>query len=827
MMKILKKYFNLKVLIVALVITVFGCWILQNFSVIITLGKNNEKMDVQVYYQLKNNLGFSEQQSVIAEKDKNVYKGMISKHFAIDKAFRIDVDGEKNFEIKKVEVKWNGFLISKLNSEEFINRIEYVSGFNLEGDKYVATNEDPFVVCDLLTHNQYLKYIILLFFEFVLLGLINLTLCTFFAKHKEPKYIKIIVCISVCLIVGQFVVQSINEINKTKLQSYYVNEERAEYKSINNKELKTEFICVSNKMNSLQIMIQEKHSTNGKIIYEINKNGKNIIQKEKKIKKVLSDDKQGIILDVSDANLKQGEKYILKTKLIKCENDIKVEMFEEHLLLQQNFYFTHYILYYSILVLIILVFLLLMVSFLKKGLTIKFFVLCSICIGSLVVLFMPPGSRDDEYRHFLRAYSLSQGMNKIEPTKFDGTEIGNFAFEEKGKGYFLDVPKQINDLRLVDYTFNYNNKSYYAEVNQKMCIDRWKILIKEKDIDNASRVSMVATAQRGIIYYWPQTLFILIGILLKVKSFLLFYLARLGQLVITTLIGAVSLKLSGNKKNIIWLVWFIPNVVLLRSSCNTDGFLISLLILYLALIIYIKDKKIQLVSEKKGILNVVLLSVLTVYITLMKPPYLIYCVFTLLILEKDNFRDIIKNLEKSYKKYLICMTGFVAICVGVIIWKKAIILKGIYAILPKQHIQYMFANPKIVGKLFMDKWFQQIIEVGKSVNGYFGIPYLMIMVVCLFALKNDIKIWKKIMLIIGFCLIVMGMVLVGYTLTPPDYGQIWGITYRYLLPAVPMAATALPCGSENTQRYCEFVYPILILGTIICSIMTWFVKMWL
>ena len=55
----------------------------------------------------------------------------------------------------------------------------------------------------------------------------------------------------------------------------------------------------------------------------------------------------------------------------------------------------------------------------------------------------------------------------------------------------------------------------------------------------------------------------------------------------------------------------------------------------------------------------------------------------------------------------------------------------------------------------------------------------------------------------------------------------WGITYRYLLPAIPLIALALPCGNEKTQKYCVNLYPLYMCGMLTCTAITWLVQMWI
>lgn len=810
-----------------MLITVVISWSLQNFTVLIkTTEPLSEEETIQVYYKTTSQNGYNEKRSAILEKDGEYYKTKIKHIFFVGKEIRLDTNGCNEFEISEVVFKWNNIPLIKQELKTIQNNIVYTSGVELKGNKYIVSGEDPFIICRVLSGVQYIKYIFLLLLELIIIFFILFELMKLYKKDSEKciKYVQVISIMLISIIILGYFSQAVKNINEQKEKTYFVNEEGTTYENVYDDCIESEFVAISDKLISLEFEIQNITKNNGIITYKIKKNKEDTKETNVKIEDVLSSDKKAIVLDVSKYNLKQGQKYILETRFTDC--DMEIAEYNNQICIKQNYTFDYKMIYYVILIMILLFFVISLYCIMKYGLMNKTFVVLSLYIGVLAILIMPPASRDDEYRHFLRAYSLSEGKFVIQPSEPTGEEKGNFAFED-GKSYFLSVPKKINDLRLLDFDFNYNNRSYYAEVNQKLCINQLQIILKEKDVDNYSKVSLVATAGRGIIYYWPQTLLIWIGKLLKIDSAILFYLSRLGQLLICTIIGWLSLTLADKIRHIIWLVWFVPNIILLRSSCNTDGLLMALLILYMALIVCFEDKDVQLLNDKKGIVRSILLSILALYIVILKPPYLIYCIFLLILFRKKNFENIIYRVKNNQKKYFAIIGGGIVIIFGSAFLGKNIILNMLYKILPKEHIQYMLENPKSITTLFFDKWIQQIAEVFQSLNGSFVIPYALIIVISLLFIQKNCKIWKKIVLLVGFGAVVMGMVLVGYTLTPPDYGQIWGITYRYLLPAIPLIALALPCGNEKTQKYCVNLYPLYMCGMLTCTAITWLVQMWI
>lgn len=58
------------------------------------------------------------------------------------------------------------------------------------------------------------------------------------------------------------------------------------------------------------------------------------------------------------------------------------------------------------------------------------------------------------------------------------------------------------------------------------------------------------------------------------------------------------------------------------------------------------------------------------------------------------------------------------------------------------------------------------------------------------------------------------ILLVGYCWNSPDATNIWGITYRYLLPILPLAGLGVAYGNDGTQEKSRTIYPVLIVMVI-------------
>ena len=148
----------------------------------------------------------------------------------------------------------------------------------------------------------------------------------------------------------------------------------------------------------------------------------------------------------------------------------------------------------------------------------------------------------------------------------------------------------------------------------------------------------------------------------------------------------------------------------------------------------------------------------------------------------------------------------------------------VYSVISKEHIIYILQNKRYIYGLFTAKWVEMIKQLFVAMCGYNYIPYPIMVIGILLLMKKNQSIIKKVGFATLFAVMVMAIVLVGYTLTPPDYGVIWGITFRYILPFVIIAALCLPMGTDATDRVGKKLVPISIYVTTGTSLITWLVQ---
>ena len=582
-----------------------------------------------------------------------------------------------------------------------------------------------------------------------------------------------------------------------------------------------EFLCVGEDTIALHIDGVIEDTTVGNLVYEIIDSEGNIaLSGEENIQNVRHDVYGGVWLEVQGKGLVQGVRYILTLDFSDVEN-MQVYVGQNHMCIRQFYNFTHKTLYTCIIIAIIAMAIVWLVMVYKKGYGPVMYLVTTLVVGIFVIFAMPAVSRDDEYRHFLRGY---MDVAKIQPVfeKVTGGESGLIGTQPNGEN-MVDVPYEINEIRLLGYEDNFNGYGYVQEQNQFFNIDKLIAELKAEPLDTTHRVAATGVALKGNGSYLPQIIAMKVASALGVRAILFHHVARFGQLLVCILMELLAMKLAPKMKEMIWLLAFIPNAFLLKASCNPDGFMISIMILLASIFVWMKDNKVDVISLK-AIPAWMLYLVLIYFVFIMKVPYMIIAVGMFLYLGKDNVAKA-WNWIKNHKKATVGIgVGIVAAGLAVVTALKDTLLLVLYFFLPINYMEYIAGHPLEIAKLFVGKWIEMFINLYSGMKGENLLPYPILVVAILLMLKKQQPIIKRVWFAFLFGLMVMVIVLVGYTLTPPDYGQIWGIGYRYLLPFMVVGTLCLPAGNEKTEKIAVQIMPLAIFVTMTVTLITWFVR---
>ena len=633
---------------------------------------------------------------------------------------------------------------------------------------------------------------------------------------KKIGYMIAILAVISVLIAG---IRGIINVQNTGIKTYNVQDQHVGPKDATGI-FSYDFLCVGKETVALQIDGAIDEKTSGFVKYEIkDSNGTIVISGNEDIQNVRHDVYGGVWIDVFEKGLIQGERYTLTLDFTSVE-DMQIYVGQNHIYIRQFYNFAYKTLYTCIIIAIMLLALVWLYLVYKKGYGATTFLVTSLLVGIFVIFTMPAASRDDEYRHFLRSYMETEGIQAVvaQPT---GVESGLIGTQPVGE-HMIDVPYEINEIRLMGYEDNFNGYGYVQEQNQFFNLDKIIATLKAEPLDTTHRVAATGVAMKGIVSYWPQVITLKIAAALGVREILFLYVARLGQLLACVLMEALAIKLAPRMKEMVWLLAFIPNAFLLKASCNPDGLVTSEVILLAAVIVWIQSNKIDVLSLR-AVPGWILFLALTYNVFLIKLPYVLVSIGLLIYLGKDNIKKL-WNWIKNHRKATIGIgLGIVAAGVAVVVVLKDILLQLLYFFLPINYIDYIAAHPVEIAKLFVGKWIEMFINLYSGMKGENLFPYPILVVAILMMLKKQQPVIKRIWFAVLFGLMIFVIILVGYTLTPPDYGTIWGIGYRYLLPFMVVGTLCLPAGNEKTEKIAVQIMPLTIYVTMTVTLITWFV----
>ena len=650
-----------------------------------------------------------------------------------------------------------------------------------------------------------------------------------FYKKNVEKIHRIVMLCAICIAVVTIFrtdYHLIKSVCETGRQCYAVNARNVAGVPAENNIYRTAFTATGSEMLSVEPFVSVGENPAGSLIWWIEdvEGQPATEQQTQDIAGLVTEDKARLALELPEGSLQKGTDYVLVTEFVNC-SDVTLQVDSSNqLAVVQYFAFTHQAGFITIIVLISLFGIGIMVWLYWKGMGTGVYAALFIGVGMMAVFLIPPMSRDDELRHFLRVYTLARGETTIELAPVDEAVTGVLSPYNGVGDHIITVPKEVGELRLLDFYVNYMDNSYQSELNQMLCLDRLQVLWQQEDSGEEVRISCVATATRGMTNYWPQVVLVWLGMKLGLRPLILYYLARIGQMLACAIMGIFSLKLAGRFRDMVWLLTFIPNVVILKSCCNSDGLLIAEMMLLATIVIWLREKKYDIFSWKALGADIVF-CLLTWQITKMKIPYLLFCGACLLLLRKENFRRLLEFFKK-YRK-IVLPAGGIAVLAGaawlILGGGSQWVLSKLYGFVPEGHVAYIVENPKYIAKLFGGKCIQQLIELYQSMKGGAGISYAAVVIVALLLGERKLGYGRRLFCAVAFGALVFAMVLLGYTLCPPDYGIIWGISFRYLLPVLPIGMLVLPSGNEGTERVARSFYPAMIVMTTVTTATGWLV----
>lgn len=796
---------------------------------------------IQLFYKQEDQ-DFSEDYSFVSrvtQEGRNVFE---IPQTNIDE-LRIDLDDISIFRIKSVEISKNGFT-RIIDSENWSNY--YKAQYDMESlfddedlISYKATGIDPYIVfragesLGSLRNNG--QYYLVLCIGSVLCFLISWFITNRIEKKggskKEKVYllIKYFCAIFVMIQVINIDLGIIKSVNERKQTEYMVYISGAE--SVRAPETLTcKFIVHGKELLTQQFMIDLSENLSGNIRYQITDlNGNIIIDAVESLDAVIkryNRNWDAIVINCEHLNLKFGQEYQI---CMQIEQDVPINFIMNSsgdIQQRQTMRFVYGRLYIFVILIVSLILMIMICWICRYGFKPKIFLASATVLGIISCFVLTPCTVDDEYRHFLRVYDIVSSDTEAY-NSYDFSEAkGNVIMESQGAS-LINVPYELNRLRLTDMDFNYDNISYDAEMNYQGCLDEVIRLVCESDTEKTGVVSIAATKSISVWAYLPQVILAFVGKCFGMNAVGVFYMARIGNMLFSVFIAYVCMRLLPNYKNIFLLLHFAPNAFWISVSCNRDSVVTSLALMCVVYVLYIKEKK-KILNLKRIIIITVIFSILAI----VKLPYTLL-VSILFLLGPDNFLYIKNNWSRRIAQVGIV---FVVFAISVVSYKINLNMETIkkifieheqvetikteneeYVIEPEvTHFSYALDHPWKIIKVLWKRYKTVFTEdLYRAIAGYRyqgGEYYFLLAFLVLVFSSKILALGQRIYMLVVYMAIWFSIIIVGYTFMPPDYGLIWGVNPRYMLPLLPVLAMVICSGNEKTGWIVNAAAPIMVLG---------------
>lgn len=764
------------------------------------------------------------------EKSEKIYEEIFSLQNAVDNQYSyfglsnplsIKDETDMILQIEAVgNAGGNGVCLVQSNYNSYSEGELFINGekqagdcfFSIAGYKYNYTSFNPL----------YIGFIILLLIYLIVFC--TVVLCKkeeisekklFGIKISYIKVAKIFLVFCSVISIGKICYSVIDTVlERTQIEyMVYIDTPEAE---VAGKSVEISFLNQGKNLISNNIMIKKNESYTGEVRYSIVDTNENvIIERNENISNLIasySDDWDELIIKCSDLELKQGEKYTIFLEFGQVEPVYLIKNGEGQVQQRQIMENSYRNIYKCFVFGVAMIVLLIIAYSLIIGFSSRVFLVTALATGVVACFIQVPCAADDEYRHFLRAYDLANNNVQAELSHTWVNAKGNIIINDNNKADIIEVSEQINRLRLLDVSQNYDNISYDAEMNYRGCIDAVINLAKQEESGNCI-VSIAATNEITALAYLPQVIFMWIGRIFSMGAVGMFYMARIGNMLFATLVTYFIVKALPEYKNIFYVIYFAPNVMWLRASCNRDAFVTAIVTLLIAYIVYVKVNKLKILSYKR----VIILSILVVIVAICKLPYILITGL-LIILGKESLPDISSVKCFLLKVSLIMLLGIIGVVGYKISTYEDVTEKNTEIeedVTEEQtHISYALQNPQKVGAVFGSRILNISEDIYRALEGYkyqFIKDYLwMALIVILFG-KSFINIKDKVWNVLVFGATWLLILVVGYTWMPPDYGYIWGVNPRYMIPMLPILGMIIALGNDKTEKIINLIAPTWIL----------------
>ena len=407
----------------------------------------------------------------------------------------------------------------------------------------------------------------------------------------------------------------------------------------------------------------------------------------------------------------------------------------------------------------------------------KIFLLMATFLGFLYMIFIPLNAVPDEYGHFYRAYTISEGQ--LISKKNNRDENADY------------VPKSAAHI--------------YSGYNLSSSFDYFDDLSDELNYEHEHKNETVAVDMAGQalfspVCYIPQAIGILIGRILHFPMLLIAYFCRLVNFTVWLLVTYFSIKRLHSNKFVFLMLILLPMGIQQAASCSADALTNSVCFAFITYILHLIETK-NKISTK----SFVLVSTMAIIISMCKIVYLPLCLMLFLI-PKECFKN---KKDKMIK--IIGLLSFVTILN--LIWLKIssqFLFQALPGVNEQEQIKFIFTNPFqylfILLNTIQSNGLNYLLNYSSIASYnielssfYFAIYYFIIFYVMIFDSFNK-NITKKIKYILTFILLSCSLLIftsIFIQWNPVGNNIIEGIQGRYFIPLLPLFALLFSRDRKN------------------------------
>lgn len=504
------------------------------------------------------------------------------------------------------------------------------------------------------------------------------------------------------------------------------------------------------------------------------------------------------------------------------KDDIRINASEGYIVSQTEYFkaeYDGYVLWVMVTFHVFLAILSLLFYFIRN--TDVKYLMGALILGMICVFVTVPLSVPDEMRHFLRAYDIAMGEQCVE-SQADVEEMLKIGILGSVTSCF--VPEEILEIKNLSKE---KHSVWTAEHNKYICIPRLLFALKQKDSGKKTEMYLLGTDQKTFVDYWPQIIFIRLGSLLKLPIFWLFYIARIGNMLISNIIIWFSIKTCKECKNILYIWSMTPCFMLLKSSCSTDALLFSITVALICL--FLNRVENENVIDAKFC---VALLVVSYFIATLKLPYILpIFVFTAI-----KFKNKKKDFGVRFN-YI-----FIAVILAVSYFLRTITFKvGMGAFADSVNgqnamyaLNYIFSNImdtiSLLGRHLLDTlWYYVSYSVNWPMEDTLLVFYVVLLVIAIVidgAEKLTVK--QRVILITCVGVIWCGVVALAYLLmSDVASNEISGLQLRYMTPLLGYVFVALSRKQKNRMNVLEKYLPMTLFHVNMLTVVSYITKFWI